>query len=75
MTKKLYNNYTEYLKLVLFSSFEAFLYHPLIVIFTLKGYFDFLTRKNFSWGDMTRQGFTQTESSTSIPRTDSIDIK
>ena len=57
--KKLYQNYSEYLKLVLFSSLEAIIYHPLIVFFTLKGYWEFLTRRNFSWGAMTRQGFTK----------------
>ena len=57
--KKLYQNYSEYLKLVLFSSLEAIIYHPLIVFFSLKGYWEFLTRRNFSWGSMTRQGFTK----------------
>lgn len=67
MTKKLYNTYGEYFRLILFSSFEAILYHPLVVLFTLRGYIDFLTRKNFSWGDMTRQGFTQTSTPTVEP--------
>ncbi|RFC54338.1 glycosyltransferase family 2 protein [Brumimicrobium aurantiacum] len=61
LTKKHYNTYREYLKLIIFSSFEAIVYHPLIVLFSLQGYIQFLTRKNFSWGDMTRQGFKQTE--------------
>lgn len=59
MVKKQYQTFGEYLKLILFSSFEAFLYHPMIVYFSLRGYFQFLTQKNFSWGEMTRQGFTQ----------------
>lgn len=57
--RKLYNSYGEYLKLILFSSIEAFIYHPLIVIFGLRGYWQFITRKNFSWGEMTRQGYVQ----------------
>lgn len=56
---KLYKNFSEYLKLVLFSAFEAILYHPLVVIFTLRGYLQYLTRSNFKWGKMTRQGFSQ----------------
>ena len=56
--KKQYQTYSEYLKLILFSSLEAVLYHPLIVFFSLKGYWQFLTRRNFSWGAMTRQGFS-----------------
>lgn len=55
---KLYKRIGEYLKLILFSAFEAILYHPLIVIFTLEGYIQFLTRKEFKWGKMTRQGFS-----------------
>ena len=57
--KKQYQTYSEYLKLILFSSLEAVLYHPLIVFFSLKGYWEFLTRRNFSWGAMTRQGFSK----------------
>ena len=57
--KKQYQTYSEYLKLILFSSLEAVLYHPLFVFFSLKGYWQFLTRRNFSWGAMTRQGFSK----------------
>ncbi len=60
-TKKHYNTYKEYIRLIIFSSLEAILYHPLVVIFSLNGYIQFLTRKDFSWGAMTRQGFTQSE--------------
>lgn len=55
---KLYKNFWEYLKLVLFSAFEAILYHPLIVLFTLQGYIQYLTRREFKWGKMTREGFS-----------------
>ncbi|MCU6167546.1 hypothetical protein KWH76_22345, partial [Enterobacter roggenkampii] len=57
--KKWYNNINEYIKLIIFSSFEAFVYHPLIVIFTLRGYWQYLTQKDFKWGSMTRQGFAK----------------
>ncbi|MFD2905732.1 glycosyltransferase family 2 protein [Sphingobacterium anhuiense] len=56
--EKLYRNFSEYFKLVFFSAFEAILYHPLVVIFTLRGYIQYLTRRNFKWGQMTRQGFS-----------------
>lgn len=56
--KKRYQTYGEYFRLLLFSSFEAIVYHPLIVFFSLKGYWQFLTRRSFSWGSMTRQGFS-----------------
>lgn len=55
---KLYKRFWEYLKLVLFSALEAILYHPLVVIFTLRGYIQYLTRRDFKWGQMTRQGFS-----------------
>ncbi|PWH85418.1 glycosyltransferase family 2 protein [Brumimicrobium oceani] len=64
LTKKHYQSYTEYIRLVIFSSLEAVLYHPLIVVFSINGYFQFLTRKDFSWGAMTRQGFKQSETPT-----------
>ncbi|MGV6946362.1 glycosyltransferase family 2 protein [Sphingobacterium kyonggiense] len=54
---KLYRNLNEYMRLVLFSAFEAMMYHPFVVIFTIRGYFQFLTKKSFKWGNMTRQGF------------------
>lgn len=53
---KLYKTTGEYLKLVLFSTFEFLLYHPFIVFFSWKGYIDFLSRQNFEWGAMKRQG-------------------
>lgn len=61
MIKKLYKNFSEYLKLMFFSSIEAFIYHPFIVFFSIRGYFQFLTRRNFKWGAMTRQGFSRVE--------------
>ncbi|MCL2327661.1 MAG: glycosyltransferase [Bacteroidetes bacterium] len=57
MVKKVYRTYKEYFRLVLFSSVEAFLYHPMIVFFSLRGYWEFLTQRDFKWGAMTRQGF------------------
>ena len=58
MVKKIYRTYKEYFRLMLFSSVEAFLYHPFVVIFSLRGYLQFLTQKEFKWGAMTRQGFS-----------------
>ena len=63
---KLYRNFTDYLKLVLFSAFEAIIYHPLVVVFTLRGYYQYLTKRDFKWGQMTRQGFSPTKSSNTI---------
>lgn len=56
--KKVYKTYAEYLWLILFSALEALIYHPFIVIFSLRGYLQFLFRKNFKWGQMTRKGYS-----------------
>jgi len=69
---KLYKNFSEYLKLVLFSAFEAILYHPLIVIFTLRGYIQYLTRSDFKWGKMTRKGFSQTNQENTVSHVEKI---
>jgi len=36
---------------------EPFLYHPLIVVFSIKGYCNFLLNKKAVWGEMSRKGF------------------
>lgn len=36
---------------------EPLIYHPLIVFFALKGYYNFATGRKHSWGNMQRQGF------------------
>ena len=37
---------------------EPFLYHPFTVIFSLKGYWNFLLGKRAVWGTMSRKGFS-----------------
>lgn len=53
----IYTKRRSYLMLIVASMLESILFHPLTVIFSLKGYFSFLTSKEFKWGEMTRQGF------------------
>jgi hypothetical protein len=36
---------------------EPFIYHPLIMFFAIKGYFNFITGRKHVWGNMQRQGF------------------
>ncbi|MDD3437031.1 MAG: glycosyltransferase [Candidatus Gastranaerophilales bacterium] len=64
--KRQFKTNLEYLRLILFSSFEALLYHPFVVIFSLRGYFQFLSRRQQKWGTMTRQGFGQTQIRTQV---------
>lgn len=47
---------SEYLRLILFCLIEPIIYHPLIVFFNIRGYIDYLTKRDFEWGTMTRQG-------------------
>ncbi len=58
-TAKRYDKYRRYFGLVLLSLVEFLLYHPLLVFFSLKGYYDFLSKQSFEWGTMKRQGFSQ----------------
>lgn len=59
MAGKLYRRFREYVKLFVFSLFEIIFFHPFIIFFSLKGYIDFLSKQNFEWGAMKRQGFGQ----------------
>ena len=51
-----YSSITSYLKLVVASIVEPFLYHPLIVMCSIHGYFNYIVGTRAVWGDMTRTG-------------------
>lgn len=58
----IYKHYTgikEVLILILMIFIEPFLFHPLNVYASLKGYWHFLRQKEQKWGVMVRQGFTK----------------
>jgi hypothetical protein len=57
MTFKYYDTTREVLSLFLTAFIEPIIYHPLIMFFSLKGYFSFITSQELAWGTMTRQGF------------------
>lgn len=61
MTFKYYNTTKEVLSLFVTAFIEPILYHPLIMFFSLKGYFSFITSRELAWGTMTRQGFEKEE--------------
>ena len=54
----------EYVRLILFCLLEPVIYHPLIVFFNIRGYVDYLTKRDFEWGTMTRQGFDNNNNKT-----------
>lgn len=51
-----YTHNRSYLKLLVAAVLEPFLYHPLIVLFSIKGYYNYLTGQRAVWGVMTRTG-------------------
>lgn len=59
LTFRYYRTWREVAYLCMTPFMEFFLYHPLIVIFALRGYYYFITGKKSTWGNMQRRGFTQ----------------
>ena len=57
ITFKYYKTWGEVIGLCTMAFFEPFVYHPLILFFSLKGYFNFVTGRKHVWGNMQRQGF------------------
>ena len=57
VTFKYYKTWKEVIGLCLMAFLEPFVYHPLIVFFSIKGYFNFITGRKHVWGNMQRQGF------------------
>lgn len=57
--KTKFKSHWEYAWYMLASALEPVLYHPLIVLFTLSGYWDTLRGMNLKWGNMTRKGAQQ----------------
>jgi cellulose synthase/poly-beta-1,6-N-acetylglucosamine synthase-like glycosyltransferase len=52
-----YNTWREVFGLSLMAFIEPFIYHPLNVFFSLRGYLFFIVGKKTVWGNMQRQGF------------------
>lgn len=52
----MYRRRTDMMRLLLTALTEPFFFHPFVVWAAIKGYIDYLRKKN-SWGEMTRQGF------------------
>ncbi|MDD2673911.1 glycosyltransferase [Flavobacterium petrolei] len=58
---KSYANYKELMVLILMAIIEPFVYHPLNVYASLKGYWFFFRQTEQKWGVMIRKGFATTE--------------
>lgn len=61
-----YKTFYETFKLWILTFLESFIYHPLITLFAIRGYFNFLLSREVKWGTMTRQGVTNTENKKAI---------
>ncbi|HJT74141.1 MAG TPA: glycosyltransferase [Chitinophaga sp.] len=61
LTFRYYKTWREVAYLCMTPFMEFFLYHPLIVFFALRGYFNFLTGRKSTWGNMQRRGFRSTQ--------------
>lgn len=59
LTFRHYRSWRVVTGLFLTSLAEPFVYHPLSVFFTLKGYLQHMTGKKHHWGNMQRRGFKQ----------------
>ncbi len=51
-----YHKTSNYAKLLLAGLLEPLFYHPIVVHSSIRGYYNYLTRKKAVWGDMNRQG-------------------
>jgi cellulose synthase/poly-beta-1,6-N-acetylglucosamine synthase-like glycosyltransferase len=57
LTHHTYKTWREIVVLCATAFFEMIIYHPLIVFFSMKGYYNFLANRKHTWGNMQRQGF------------------
>lgn len=57
LTHHTYKTWREIVVLCVTAFFEMIVYHPLIVFFSMKGYYNFLANRKHTWGNMQRQGF------------------
>jgi cellulose synthase/poly-beta-1,6-N-acetylglucosamine synthase-like glycosyltransferase len=59
LVNKSYSGLKEIFGLCFTALLEPFLYHPLGLYFSLKGYFNHLAGRSHQWGNMQRKGFIQ----------------
>ncbi len=54
-----FHRVSSYIRLVLAAMLEPFIFHPLILLFSLRGYLRFIMKQRIVWGEMKRKGFEQ----------------
>lgn len=60
-----------YIRLVVAALLEPFIYHPMIIIFSLRGYLRFIMKQRIAWGEMKRKGFQNKQENTHKDTTES----
>lgn len=53
-----YKTVKSYLWILLAAIAEPFIYHPMVVFFSIRGYWNYIIGKKAVWGEMTRKGFS-----------------
>jgi cellulose synthase/poly-beta-1,6-N-acetylglucosamine synthase-like glycosyltransferase len=61
LTFQYYKTWKDVIRIVLMVFIEMLIYHPLIVIFSLRGYYFHLANRTHVWGNMQRRGFKKAE--------------
>jgi len=59
LTFQYYRSWLDVVRICSMAFFETIIYHPLNVIFALRGYIFHITGKTHTWGNMQRRGFKQ----------------
>ncbi|MCF8451031.1 MAG: glycosyltransferase [Taibaiella sp.] len=67
LTFQYYKTWKDVIRIVLMVFIEMLIYHPLIVIFSLRGYYFHLANRTHVWGNMQRRGFKKAETKSSKP--------
>lgn len=65
LTFQYYKSWGDVIRVSAMVFIEMLIYHPLIVIFALRGYFFYLTNQKHSWGAMQRKGFQKAQTKAS----------
>lgn len=63
LTFQYYKTWRDVLSVISMVFIEMIIYHPLIVVFALRGYYFQLTNRTHSWGNMQRRGFKKSTDS------------
>lgn len=73
-----YQGLFSYIRLIGVAMLEPFLYHPFIVLFSIRGYLRYLMSGRIEWGEMKRKGYdtsepTEENRKPSTPQTETVE--